>query len=101
MESLPARGGPLYWLLVGMLLPVFNWWLGLWVVVLARNATPLVVVVPLLLAAESVAVSRLLRGGSARTRSFGTAVLLLVTTFAWSCGLTLVAFSVQENLFTF
>jgi hypothetical protein len=101
MESLPARGGPLYWLLVGALLPLFNWWLGLWVVVLAREATPLLVVVPVLLAAESVALGRWLRGGNTRTRPIGTAVLLLVTTFVWSCLLTLVALSVQENLFTF
>ena len=101
MESLQPRGRALYWLLLAGVLPSFNWLLGLWVVVLARDATPLLVVVPLLLAAESLALSRLLRVGSARTRPTGTAVLLLLTTFGWSFVLTSVVFVVQNGAFTF
>ncbi len=101
MESSQARGGLVWWLLVAAVIPFFNWWLGLWVVVLARDTTPLVVVVPMLIAAESLAVSRLLRGGSARTRHVGTATVLLLTTFCWSCLLTLIVFTVEKDAFTF
>lgn len=101
MESPPPRGGWLWWLSVAAVVPFFNWWLGLWVVVLARDAIPLLVVVPILLGAEGLALSRLLRGGSARTRLVGTVMVLLLTTFGWSCALTLVVLIVQQGAFTF
>ena len=101
--AFPQPGGPLYWLLVAVVLPPFNWWLCLWVVVLARGATPLLVVLPLLLAAESVALAWLQsrRGYNARPGRLGTAALLLLTTIVWSFALTLIALEVQHNGFTF
>ena len=100
MESSRPHGGLLWWLLVTAVVPLFNWWLGLWVVVLARDAAPLLVVGPILLFAESLAVGRLLRNGSARGGVGGTATMLLLTTFCWSCVVTLAGLSVQKGVFT-
>jgi hypothetical protein len=101
MEASTASSGRLYWLLVAVLLPALNWWVGLWIVVLAREMTPLLLVMPLLLVAESLAVCGRQRSGHGRPGRLGTAGLLLVTTFAWSVALTLVVFALQKSAFTF
>jgi hypothetical protein len=101
MESSQARGGLLYWLLVAAIVPGFNWWLALWILVLARDAVPLLIGLPVLLIAESLGLSRLLRGGGALTRPLGTATLLVMMTLVWSFVLTLAALTVQGSAFTF